>query len=276
MTIELHDRRAQTSFLNRPWAGLLLGLIIIIAHYTRLLHPFEQAIVRLLAPVHVSAYHSVGSLVIKRDDHAVVSLDEAQAHIGALENQVKQLTIQTAHLQTLVEESKLLKAQQDFLEHQSYQSIPARVMSRSAEGLARIIIINRGSHDGLAVGYPVIGSDGVLVGTIQQVDTYSSHVLLTTSLDSLVNGIISNPANSPGLLRGSYNTALRMELIPQTDAVTVGQSVVTSGADQYIPRGLVIGVIESVTDVPNAVFRTATVTPLFDLDQLFIVSIIIP
>jgi rod shape-determining protein MreC len=139
-----------------------------------------------------------------------------------------------------------------------------------------MIIINRGSHDGIAVGYPVIGPDGVLIGTVQQVDRYSSQVLLTTSLDSLVNGMIHNDSASLGLLHGSYNTALTMELIPQSDAVKVGQTVVTSGADQYIPRGLVIGSIESVTDVPSAVFRTATVTPLFSLDQLFIVSIIIP
>ncbi len=269
-----HLTSAETRpWLDRWWSPAVIWLLLMIVHYSHLARPFENLAIRAVLPIQSSTYQHSMALITTRTGTA--SPAELQKQVQDLQNQVRQLTIDNAHLQTIAKETTLLKKQQDFLEKQSYQALPAKVVSRSTDGLSRTVIINQGSRDGLIVGLPVIVDNGVLIGTITETADYWSQVRLVTSLDSNVSGMINNEVNSPGIVRGAYNVALEMSLIPQTDSVTIGQTVVTSGSDRLIPSGLIIGTVQAVTNDPAAVFRTAQLESLYDINTISVVSVLL-
>jgi rod shape-determining protein MreC len=65
-----------------------------------------------------------------------------------------------------------------------------------------------------------------------------------------------------------------MELIPQGDTVKTGSTVVTSGLELMIPRGLVLGEVSRVEVEPTSLFQTAYLKPFVKNDSLTVVSVI--
>jgi len=52
--------------------------------------------------------------------------------------------------------------------------------------------------------------------------------------------------------------------------------VVTSGLEEKIPGGLVIGKVTKVNSDSNEVWQSADIEPLIDFDHLTMVSILLP
>jgi rod shape-determining protein MreC len=67
---------------------------------------------------------------------------------------------------------------------------------------------------------------------------------------------------------------LIMDFIPQGPTFEVGEGVLSSGLGGQFPRGMAIGVIESIDSQPNAVFQTARVRPAVDFGSLELVMVI--
>jgi cell shape-determining protein MreC len=87
---------------------------------------------------------------------------------------------------------------------------------------------------------------------------------------------VQNTTQSAGVVRGEHNLSLLMEFIPQVDTVTVGDTVVTNGADPFIPQGLVIGRVQEVFNEQGDLFQEASLTPLYTSADVFIVSVFLP
>jgi rod shape-determining protein MreC len=69
---------------------------------------------------------------------------------------------------------------------------------------------------------------------------------------------------------------MKMSFIPQSAVIKPGDSVVTSGLEEAIPRGLVIGKVLEVKSESNAMWQTAVIEPLISPDDLIIVSVLLP
>jgi rod shape-determining protein MreC len=65
-----------------------------------------------------------------------------------------------------------------------------------------------------------------------------------------------------------------MDFIPQGPTFNLGETVLSSGLGGKFPKGLTIGVIESIESQPNAVFQTAIVRPAVDFGSLELVMVI--
>ncbi|HLD21527.1 MAG TPA: rod shape-determining protein MreC, partial [Patescibacteria group bacterium] len=163
-----------------------------------------------------------------------------------------------------------------FLNEHSFRAITARVTSRSTEHISEGIVINKGSKDGLQPGLPAIVKNGIIIGVIQEVQDYSSEILLITSASSQLNGSIQNESHSPGIIQGAYNLSVQMNFIPQSDALSADQFVFTNGLDPFIPEGLVIGQIKQISNEPGSLFQQASVAPLFQPFEISILSILLP
>jgi rod shape-determining protein MreC len=66
-----------------------------------------------------------------------------------------------------------------------------------------------------------------------------------------------------------------MTLIPQHAPISSGDTIVTTGREQGIPRGLVLGAVESVVSVASDPFISATVAPAIDPIDLTKVAVIV-
>lgn len=269
----------QTIRSSRIVLFIILAIGLPILHFTTILRPLENIFIRAVQPVQAYIYTKLNIAVdsnAEKNELEQLSPDELVKKNIELQDQIDNLTVENAHLKTVVEESSLLESQLQFLEDRSFTAVTARVSSRSTDSVSQSLIINKGSADGLQVGAPVIIDNGVLIGTVYAVQDHSSTVLLTISFDSRISASIQNATQSAGIVSGSHNLSLVMEYIPQFDAIAVDDPVFTNGTDEHIPEGLVIGRIQEVHTEPGSLFQEASVEPLYRPSEISIISVILP
>lgn len=207
------------------------------------------------------------------------SPEELTARIEELEKEIATLTVINSNQKELVEENKKLRSQLDFLETNNYRAVAAEVIAREAllEGVeeGQDLIINKGSRDGIAVGQGVVSEEGLIIGKIIEVKDGSAKACLTTSSGCRLAATIQNGSRTQGLTDGDLGLTIRMDYIPQLEKLTLGDTVITSGLGDKIPRGLVIGKISEIRNESNEVWQDATIEPLINLNNLLVVSVII-
>lgn len=248
-------------------------VIMIVLHYVKVMQPLETAITFFLKPAQVQLYR-IGLLITNYE-----LLKEKNILITENEDLIKknnELLGQNSALLNLLSESKILENQKNFLEEKSYRYEPAKIISKYNDENAQIITINQGKNKKLEDGFAVIAENGVMVGKIFTVSANTADVLLITSNATKIAAQIQNNSNTPGIVIGQHGLSLAMELIPKEDKIETHNLVITSGAENKIPKGLVIGEIESVIDNLGDLFSQAKIIPLIDYNNLSIVSVIIP
>jgi rod shape-determining protein MreC len=152
------------------------------------------------------------------------------------------------------------------------QFLAADVINYDENGLLRTVAINRGARDGLAVGMPVVTSQG-LVGRIINVSANASRVLLVTDPSSALSGRLQT-TRAEGSVIGLPAGNLRMTFIPLDATVQEGDLVMTSGLGGNFPPGIVIGQVTSKSQINARGFQEAEVRSLVNFDTLEIVLVV--
>lgn len=222
------------------------------------------------------AVHPIQGWLFGASRDTVDSGEVTAEHVSALEEENTELKIQNAQLRSFVQDAGLLQEQIAFLSSKNMRSIQARILSRSFENTEGAFVLNVGSQDNVQAGLAVITGSGACVGIIDTVHDTTSIVRLLSDSTTQLSSVIQNESASQGVITGSHQLTLRMEYIPQSDTVHEGNTVVTSGIDALIPQGLVIGSVASVEKEENALFQEAVIQPLFNPNQLSVLSVVLP
>jgi rod shape-determining protein MreC len=162
-----------------------------------------------------------------------------------------------------------------------YQPIIAQVVVRDISDVRpRMLIINRGTIDGVALGQVVIDDGGALVGRIKWVEAYDAGILLVNDSSAIVVGQEAG-SGATGTIQGQIGGLLQMSYVNATDTLVKGQAVVTAGmvlpsgdVRSPYPPGLLIGTIIDVSKDPNEVVQGALVQPAADLNGAEFVLVI--
>lgn len=141
-----------------------------------------------------------------------------------------------------------------------------------------IMLINKGSDDGIAENMPVISSAKVLYGKIYKVYKNYSQVMLISNKKSVVDIKIQNSdtAQTPisGAIKGNGNLALYLDLVSSDAQIKEGDVLIASGLEGVFPKDLLIGKIIKIDKNDLKPFQTAQIQPFFDVknaENLFIV-----
>ena len=194
-----------------------------------------------------------------------------------LELQVSQMAIENTRLKVLEEENAILREALEFKEKNipEREQLLGRVIGRTLENHS-IIIIDKGAKDGIIPDLAAITRGGIMVGKVTKVTDSKSEVTLLTDTNSLVAGMILSANNVNNVVTGRFGLSLEVDLIPQTEKIELGHIVSSSGLEEHIPRGLLIGDVREVKNSSRELFQTAFVEPAVDYNTLTIVSIILP
>ena len=249
-----------------------LVMVIMIFHLAHILSPLERGLVLGLKPVQTFTAGVTHSVAHFFGSFSEISQKEKENQ--ALLDQLHALMIENSLIKTNLEENKILNPQIKYLQEKDYQYILARVISRGVDPTFKTMVINRGLKDGFKVGLPVMAEKGFLVGKIVEVNSGISQVMLLNDTRSLTSGQIQNESHSQGLIAGEFGLNLKMDFIPQKDLVEEKELVITSGLENSIPKGLIIGQIDQVKNKTGEFFQTAIITPSLIYDQLQLVSVI--
>lgn len=120
----------------------------------------------------------------------------------------------------------------------------ARVIGKDPSQGGQNMTIDKGSKSGLGRDTTIITRDGV-VGRVISSSNYFSLVQLIIDSQSAV-GFIVRSSRRLGILKGTGGSELEMEYIDDDNDIKQGDELITSGQDQIYPKGLPIGVVQSV------------------------------
>lgn len=167
--------------------------------------------------------------------------------------------------------------------------IPARVTGIDPSPWARAVWVDRGSADGIRAGAAATAGEA-LVGRVDEVDQRRARIRLlvdpaSAALVQVWPGGAPPPASAGetapppsgtpavrGVLRGTGDETLcRLELVPNTEKLSTGDAVTTTGYDAKYPRGLFVGTIEAAR--ADDVFLLVTVRLPVDLPSTEIIQI---
>lgn len=259
---------------------IVLGVVaaLILLHFTGLLRPVERSVLSFFDPVSRNMYEA--SSFFKNIYGQQMEAHDRSRRIEELEKEVNRLTAENAELKTLREENEKLRRYLDFFEEKEHDHVLADIVSQEAfvnpQEENPHIVINKGENDGVKKGYLVVNEQGVVVGKVSSVGPASAELILVTNSESRLAASVQNSDRTSGVVEGSLGLTMEMNFIPQSEEVNVDDLVTTSGLEKDIPRGLAIGKVAEVEGSRNRVWQRATVEPLVDLDELTVVSVLVP
>jgi len=149
-------------------------------------------------------------------------------------------------------------------------SISARVIGRTPQDFNRILVLNKGSDDGVKKGAAVL-SMGYLVGRINNILSSQSEVTLVTDHKSLIPAILEK-SRQTGLVQGGLEGLILSE-VPINSVIEKGENVLTSGLGGDFPTGVIIGQIKE-TQKSGSLFQSAKIEYPISSSKIEVVSII--
>ena len=211
------------------------------------------------------------------------STDDLLFLVQNLEETRQKLAPLAAKSVMLEEENQALRGLLQFTDRRVLKSVTASVVARSLVHQSSKIVVDRGSDDGVQVGYPVFiasgevaDGQGILVGKVTAVTSRSATVTTLTDPELTTAATIVNSTHTIGVVNGIAGTLLSLQFVPQEETLEVNQLVLTSGLEPNIPSGFVIGLINAIYKEEAEPFQEAIVEPLGDARRISVVSILLP
>jgi rod shape-determining protein MreC len=258
-----------------PLLLILFALVGFLLHRAGLLQPIEGLFVGLTAPVQEGVSLVTGQL--GELAQTARDLRDLRQRNEELEAQNANLLLENVRLREIEVEAALLRDLLNFAQaNPSFDlqgaHVVGREIARDPTNLQRYITLDVGREAGIALNMPVITDRG-LVGRIREVGNGWSRVLLIIDRSSSVNALTQSTRAS-GLVEGQIGDSLVMRSISQSDVVSVGDTVFTSGLGGNFPRQILIGQIVEVDRQDYELYQTAVVQPTVDFDHLEVVLVI--
>lgn len=257
------------------WVTAVIVLFIFL-HFTKIIAPIESLIVKAFNPVLSSLYSASSYLRITYNERS--EREELTNKVKRLEVEVTDLIVESARLKSLEEENQVLREYLKFFKENESSFVIGNIIARqriNSGDFDQNIIINKGIDDGIKVGAAVVSRD-TIIGKVVEASNNISEICLITNRNCKLAATIQNIEKTSGIISGELGLTIKMEFIPQNEEVNIGDTVITSGLEERIPRGLVMGRIKDINKESNKLWQSATIEPLVDLDDLIIVSVLVP
>lgn len=230
------------------------------------LTPFQQGI--------ASAADNVAGVVA-----AIGEIDELRSDNNALRAENDRLANENARLRSLKQENDALTALLQLQGGFDHQTVAARVSGRETLETRRVVTIDKGTDDGLAMGDVVVVQGGALAGKITDIGpTFAKVTLISDSTSTVVGKLLGSGAT--GDIVGQAGGVLVMRNVDSAVEIGIDEEVFTAGLElaggirSPYPPGLVIGSVVDVERDVNDVVQTAFLAPAANLDSFELVLVI--
>lgn len=200
-----------------------------------------------------------------------------EAEKNSLEKRVSELETMNSRLLEYQNENIRLRNILHFAEDYSLKGVVANIIGSDTSNWFKTIILDKGKADGIMEGYAVISGNAV-VGQVVSVTKNSSKILLLTDLSSAIDTVIQSN-RMWGIVEGvGKDDMLELKYVEKRAEldIAVGDRVITSGLDGIYPKGLLIGVIHTISSKENSLFYSIKLKPAVSIKRLENVFIVVP
>ncbi len=204
--------------------------------------------------------------------------ENEKLHQKVMELSLRNFWLNEEHL-----ENQRLRELLRFRSELTYQVIPADLVAAEPNRRYFSVLINKGSQEGVKRNMPVVNMHG-LVGKVVEVSPRSSVVQLMID-PSFRASALDQRSRVYGIIKPGSGFTLRLDNVPLTEDVRVGDAVISSGLGGIFPPGIQIGVVTAVEseetyskeDLSFGIFKMIQVKPSVDfsrLEELFVLEVV--
>jgi rod shape-determining protein MreC len=269
-----------------PYALLAFGLLLLALYEAGFLAPLDNILTLVVAPVERSAAwleDNLSNIFVNVRDRRDLrqQVEELQEANDAL--RVENIRLREQYVAENQQLRELLNFQE---ENPTYTLVGGDIIERGCSifpcgdvvgsdtnPYLRYVVINIGSRDGVAVGMPVVSKGAVLIGRVARVSPHLSYVQLINDPASQIAGLLQGERVT-GMVNGSVDGSLVMTEILPDETVEENEIVITSGLGGLLPKGLILGQVESVSYQEADLFQEAQLRPALDFRRLEVVLVI--
>jgi rod shape-determining protein MreC len=203
-----------------------------------------------------------------------VNLMHTRQQDAQLKQEVARLREEEASFAEDAQQGRRLQKLLGFKESYVTSTMAAQVIGTSGSERSHVLWLDKGSDDGLKPEQAVITPDGV-VGKIRDVFPHTAQLLLISDPSSGA-GVILATTRIRGIVKGTATGRVEIDNLTADSRIKVGEPVVTSGGDLVFPRGLPVGVIESIEPdplhQPYTAIRIKTAANLSRLEEVLVIT----
>lgn len=264
-------QRSPQLFSSRPAGALRTLLFICLSivmmvydHQTGRLRQIHAALATLVYPVQlvVDAPHA---LFIWAGDklatHSALMTENAQ-----LKSQLLQANVNLQTLASLEQENQRLRNLMQATAQMGGRISVAVILSADLDPFRHLIVIDKGTHDGVYEGQTVLDAYGI-VGQVTRADPLASEVTLVSDPGQAIQVEV----NRTGLRTLATGTAdliqLSLPYVTNNADIKQGDLLVSSGLGGHYPQGYPVGVITQFDRDPAEPFAHVSARTAADLNH---------
>ena len=144
--------------------------------------------------------------------------------------------------------------------------IAAQVVGKDPSPWSKTVIVDKGTRDDVREGAPVVIPEGIVGVVVEAAGNYAK-VMLLIDPNSAVDALVQE-TRARGIVKGGGADYCMFDYVLRKHAISVGDTVVSSGLDGVFPKGLRVGRISEIVRQNAGIFQKVSVTPYVDFDIL--------
>ncbi|MDO9515863.1 MAG: rod shape-determining protein MreC [Syntrophales bacterium] len=189
-------------------------------------------------------------------EQEVKELKEQIAPLMREVNNCREMSLECVRLRKLMEVRDLV----------TFPTVAAKVVGKNKLSVFRTVLIDKGTTNGVEIGFPVVAAQGV-AGRVIEVSWNVSKVLLLVDYNSNIDAIVQRN-RCQGVLQGRDRVGCELKYVQSSEDIRVGDVVISSGLAGVFPKGLLLGTIAEVDKTQTDLFQRITVHPSVDVTRL--------
>lgn len=190
-----------------------------------------------------------------------------------LKNEIHVLKMANSRYRELLATQERIEELLQFKQTINRPVLAAQVIGLDPTGWFKSVIIDKGKWAGLRLDMPVVNAFGV-VGRVVSVSSNYAKVLLIIDQNSAVDCLVQR-SRDRGMLKGLMSEICKLDYVAKSNDITVGDMVVTSGLGGVFPKGLPVGRILDVKEIPGELFKDIKIRTAVDFSKLEEVLVIL-
>jgi rod shape-determining protein MreC len=197
---------------------------------------------------------------------AMQSNSELREELLRLEQENRVLKGRTQRLASVLAENARYRALLNSARDVEEQLIAAKIIAISPDPARHVVVIDKGSQDGIEQGQAVLGEEGLMGQIVLSGDFSSRAVLITDSAHALPVQV--NRSGLRAIAEGSGALdRLLIRHLPASADIRVGDLLVTSGLGGRFPSGYPVARVTQVESPAGEAFALVTAEPTSALDR---------
>lgn len=242
--------------MKNPLKLLALSVLIFIAGHFGYLVFISSAIQKIFSPIQFGVFTEASN--ISKEMGFVLRLSSVKDEFSELTYENDRLKAVESAYKELKIENEVLKRQLELKEvNPSGELIQVDVLGFVFGSLGTEVTINSGDENNIKAGMPVI-FENYIVGIVKEVGNGFSKVKLMSNPDIAISAI-TQESRARGIVTKSFGSNVIMRNILLDEKISIGDSVITSGEEDLIPKGLVIGKVVSVNFADKDILKQVNI-----------------